>query len=125
VQTKADEFAVGSALARGEGFRWEDGHWYEGAAPARTHLTVPLMREGAAIGTIQLRRSEARLFTERQVALLETFADQAVIAIENVRLFKELETRNAALTASLDQQTATSEILRVISSSPTDVQPVL
>ena len=90
----------------------------------RTILSVPLMREGVAIGSIQIRRTEARLFTERQVALLETFADQAVIAIENVRLFKELEARNRDLTETLEQQTATSEILRVISSSPTDVQPV-
>ena len=91
----------------------------------RTILSVPLMREGVAIGSIQIRRTEAQLFTERQVALLETFAEQAVIAIENVRLFKELEARNGALGESLEQQTATSEILRVISSSPTDVQPVL
>src|SRR5207249_6303126 len=91
----------------------------------RTILSVPLMREGVALGTIQLRRTEARLFTNGQVTLLQTFADQAVIAIENVRLFKELETRNRDLTESLEQQTATSEILRVISSSPTDVQPVL
>ena len=90
----------------------------------RTSLSVPLMREGIAIGTIHLRRTEARLFTNRQIALLRTFADQAVIAIENVRLFKELETRNRDLTDALEQQTATSEILRVISQSPTDVQPV-
>ena len=82
------------------------------------------MREGEAIGASSLRRVEAQLFTERQIALLQTFADQAVIAIENVRLFKELEARNRDLTEALEQQTATSEILRVISSSPTDVQPV-
>ena len=67
---------------------------------------------------------EATPFSQRQVHLLETFADQAVIAIENVRMFKELETRNRELVETLEQQTATSEILRVISSSPTDVQPV-
>ena len=91
----------------------------------RTILSVPLMREGVAIGVDPIRRTEAQLFTERQIALLETFADQAVIAIENVRLFKELEARNRDLTEALEQQTATGEILRVISSSPTDVQPVL
>src|SRR5262249_36882547 len=125
LQTRTDEFPEGSVLARGEGFHWKDGQSYVGATPARAHLSVPLMRKGVAIGTINLRRSEAQLFSERQVALLQTFADQAVIAIENVRLFKELEARNAALTESLEQQTATSEILRVISSSPTDLDPVL
>src|SRR6266567_2148222 len=110
VQVEAEEFPEASENARRLGFH--------------TMLSVPLMREGVAIGAIQLPRTEVRLFTERQVALLKTFADQAVIAIENVRLFKELEARNRDLTEALEQQTATSEILRVISRSQTDVQPV-
>jgi signal transduction histidine kinase len=83
------------------------------------------MREGVALGTIFAMRFEVQPFVDQQVALLQTFADQAVIAIENVRLFKELEARNRDLTEALDQQTATAEILRVISTSPTDLQPVL
>src|SRR5262245_52577388 len=97
-------------------FAREHGH--------RTLLSVPLLREGVPIGAIQLRRTEVAPFTDQQIALLQTFADQAVIAIENVRLFTELEKRNQELTDSLAQQTATAEILRVISSSPTDIQPV-
>jgi signal transduction histidine kinase len=82
------------------------------------------MREGVAIGTIALRRTEAQPFTERQVALLQTFADQAVIAIENVRLFEVEQQRTRELSESLQQQTATAEVLRVISSSPGELEPV-
>src|SRR5262245_71961 len=91
----------------------------------RTNVAVPLLKENDLIGAIAMHRGEVRPFTENQIRLLETFADQAVIAIENVRLFNELEDRNHQLTESLEQQTATSEILGVIASSPTDIQPVL
>jgi GAF domain-containing protein len=92
---------------------------------SRTILATPLLREDVSIGAIMIRRTEVRPFSEKQIKLLETFASQAVIAIENVRLFKELDTRNRQLTEALEQQTATSDILRVIASSPTDIQPVL
>ena len=92
--------------------------------PSAPSLAVPLMRDGRPIGTITVGKAEPGPFSDSQVALLETFAEQAVIAIENVRLFNELDARNRALTEALEQQTATSDILRVISLSQKDVQPV-
>jgi signal transduction histidine kinase len=104
LQNAGDEFPLGQKLAL------KYGH--------RTILAVPLVRESKALGTILLRRTEVRPFEEKHVALLKTFADQAAIAIENVRLFNETK-------ESLEQQTAISDVLRTISDSPSDVKPVL
>jgi signal transduction histidine kinase len=103
LQAEAEEFPEGSALAKRLG--------------ARTTLGVPLLREGTAVGTIQLRRAEVNPFTDKQIELLQIFADQAVIAIENVRLFKELQARTTELTRSVDELTALGEVSRAVSST--------
>jgi signal transduction histidine kinase len=110
IQAEADEFPVASALTRGEG--------------VHTHLSVPLTRDAVAIGTINLRRTEVQPFTERQVALLQTFADQAVIAIENVRLFTELQARTHELTRSVEELRALGEVGQAVSGS-LDIESVL
>jgi GAF domain-containing protein len=110
LQAETEDFPEGSAMAR------RFGH--------RTTASVPLLREGVAVGILQLRRTEVKRFTEKQIALLGTFAAQAVIAIENARLLNELRQRTTDLTESLEQQTATSEVLRAISSSPGELEPV-
>jgi signal transduction histidine kinase len=102
---------------------------YELAAPKiggfRTMLAVPLMREGTPIGVFSLARRSAHPFSDRQTELLTTFADQAVIAIENVRLFEEVQARTEELSASLQQQTATADVLKIISRSTFDLKSVL
>ena len=91
----------------------------------RTLLATPLLRQGLPLGVVLIRRTDVQPFSGKEIALLKTFADQAVIAIENVRLFKEIQERNAELHEALEHQTATAEVLGIISRSPTDVQPVL
>src|SRR5262249_16189592 len=110
IQTEGNEFPNTSENARRQGYR--------------TILSVPLMQEGVAIGSIVLRRTEACPFSGRPNAPLQTLADQAVIAIENVRLFEKEQQRTRELTEALEQQTATSEVLQVISSSPGELAPV-
>src|SRR5262245_14688211 len=112
----ADLQNAGDEFARGREFAKKFGH--------RTILCVPLIREARALGTILVRRMEVRPFEQKHIALLKTFADQAAIAIENVRLFKGEQQRTRELSESLEQQTATSEVLKVISSSPGDMKPV-
>jgi GAF domain-containing protein len=102
----------------------EGGRQRARAIGQRTWVGVPMLREGTPIGALAVARAEVKPFSEREIALLQTFADQAVIAIENVRLFTELETRNAELTETLARQTATGEVLRAISRAQTDAQPV-
>ena len=105
-----DEFPAGQAMAVRQGLR--------------TMLSLPLLRGDEAIGSLSIRRTEVRPFTDKQIELAATFADQAVIAIENVRLFDEVQARTRDLSEALEQQTATSQVLQVISSSPGDLAPV-
>jgi transcriptional regulator with GAF, ATPase, and Fis domain len=93
-------------------------------ASIRTMLGVPLIRDGATIGVFSLQRRTVSPFTDKQIELVTTLADQALIAIENARLFDEVQARTKELTESLEQQTATSEVLKVISSSPGELEPV-
>jgi GAF domain-containing protein len=111
LQAETREYPQGSEIARHLGLR--------------TNLAVPLIREGEAFGVVIIRRTEVRPFTERQIDLVKTFATQAVIALENTRLFEEAQARTRELSESLQQQTATADVLKVISRSAFDLQAVL
>ena len=88
-------------------------------------IAVPMLQGGNPVGAISVGKAEAEPFSERQIQLLSTFADQAVIAIENARLFEQVQSRTRELQESLEYQTATAEVLNVISRSPNQLQPVL
>src|SRR5260370_11669318 len=107
-----------------EKIEFPDGHEMAQGMGPRIIPSIPLPRCEEAIGSLSVRRTEVRPFTAKQIELAETFADQAVIAIENVRLFDAEQQRTRELSESLEQQTATSEVLRVISRSPGELEPV-
>jgi GAF domain-containing protein/sensor histidine kinase YesM len=112
-------------LRSSEGDEFPDGRELALRMGHRTILSVPLLRENESIGAIVLRRAEVQPFSEKQITLLQTFADQAVIALGNVRMFEEVQAKTSELTETLEYQTATADVLNVISRSPNNLQPVM